>query len=285
MYARFERVRPTSLRALCLACAAYAAVLVSLVCAYSGRLGETLDAWHESSNGWIAPHLVMPLLALAVVSPAVFGLGRLRAADVGWRPAAVASGAALTLLAWLAIQGALWLVVVLRGEEPAWDWRLRDYKLAILASVVVHLAGVGLLEETFFRGYLLPQVFLRVARARSRGVALVAAVAISLGLFVLSHVPRLVMEDKSALELGSALYWTVRFGAVLTLLYLVTGNVFACVGLHALWNAFPMLIEFPPESARHAWWAVTAGLVAAGWGVARFRSRARRTSEACSESG
>ncbi len=166
------------------------------------------------------------------------------------------------------------IVVSQTGQELRWGWQWRGRDGSALASLLDQLIGTSFVEETFFRGFLLPQVFLRASRLWRKGLSLGVAFLISLALFVVSHVPRLLSEaDLAGGSMTESLFWTVRFGSILTLTFLVTRNLFVCVGLHSLWNARPTLIEAPWQSIDRIWWALTFALLIGWWLAALARSR------------
>ena len=137
--------------------------------------------------------------------------------------------------------------------------------------------GAAFLEETFFRGFLLPQVFLQASRVLQRGPALVAALLVSSSLFVLSHVPRLLVEGVTSGAMADELYWIFPWGLMLAVVFLVTRNLSLCVGLHSLWNARPTLIEVPWETAKVIWWILTTTLLLFWWLSRVYRAGQNRS--------
>ena len=248
-------------------------VTCSVVAAYGGLLVLANNVYRElpqafeevelATAGLVSTQLVLPLIALAVVAIPIFGFGRLRANDVGWRRSALLPAAASTVLVWTTMQFFLYLHAVAVGERPVPH---RDWPEGQLAALLGQLGGTALLEETLFRGYLLPQFFLAGTRALRPWLAMVVAVLASLFLFVLSHLPR-YLDEAAILEgtLTDHLLWTLGFGAILTLVFLVTRNVFVCIGLHALYNARPVLVDADWQRVNCIWWVLSALLVLVWW--------------------
>jgi membrane protease YdiL (CAAX protease family) len=102
-------------------------------------------------------------------------------------------------------------------------------------------------EETFFRGFLLPQ--LRIKFAHLNTPAAVAIVASQL-LFALYHLPNLVMGNSGHVgtaptEIAVQLGLDFLIGVVYAALYLLTRNLFLVIGIHALQNAGTSLVATP----------------------------------------
>jgi membrane protease YdiL (CAAX protease family) len=132
----------------------------------------------------------------------------------------------------------------------------------VLGAYFSQLLGNALAEETLMRGILLPQVYIRLARVVSRGAALGGAVVLNLALAVVYHVPGYSLNLAGG-ELIEGLWFVFQFNAFLLAVFLVTRNLFACVGLHALWNVRPMTLEVAWQLQDAAWWVCTALLVVA----------------------
>lgn len=205
-------------------------------------------------------------------------LGGLRWTDVGWRASALVPALIVVGLFWLGSQGSLWFAYEAYGGEPTWGWRWRGQGGSVLAGLHAQLLGNSLVEETLFRGFLLPQVYLRFAPSRSM-VALIVALLATLVLSVLIHVPNYVYEGQLVgVELREALFFVFRFQLALALVFLVTRNLFICVGLHAVWNARPTLIDASWQHLDWSWWFWT-GLLLVGWGACSPRLRRRMTAQ------
>ena len=173
-------------------------------------------------------------LALLVLG-LLFVVGRLRPADVGLRARAVGAGLAFTALYFGLLQLALLAFASLSGSEVVNIWAGVG---ALTAGylLLAQLIGNALYEEIAFRGFLLPQLFVKFRR---RGVtaAIVLAVLVSQSLFALAHVPnRLWVSGLSPADLPGALLPLFLLGIYFAVLYLLTGNLFAAVGVHALTN-------------------------------------------------
>lgn len=265
MWGFLERVRPTSWLALLLSIAAFELVLLSSHPIYDGPVGEFLDRIDVATDGWIGPMLVFPSLSLALMALVLFGIGELRAEDVGWRKPDLLPAFAITVLFWASSQAVLCLEDAQAGYYASWRWS-SEWRGSVLAALCGQVFGNALVEETFYRGLLLPQVFVKTIDRVGRCAALVLATGASLALWTVSHLPMLLRSKHLGGEsLCDGLVWTTCFGLILTLAFLVTRNLFLCVGLHSLWNARVTLIVAPLETRESVWWGLTFLLLALWW--------------------
>lgn len=185
------------------------------------------------------------LARLAGIGLLVLWLGKLRLTDVGLHPARLPAGVLLTALVWIAAQGMTLATSGLgTNVEQHPDWA---DPAAVLGRLARQMLAVSLVEETAYRGYLLPQVFIALA-GRWPGDGRwqwPAALAISQGLFALAHVPFLSYAGLSPAEALSAMPVILVFGVLFSALYLMTGNLFLAVGVHALVTAPTPLFATP----------------------------------------
>jgi membrane protease YdiL (CAAX protease family) len=264
MWAFLARIRAANGLALLVALEGYAAILLWSNQQPRDALGRWLERM-DGSDAWLAP-VAYPLLALILVLFGVVHVGGLRGADLGWRRTAAMQAAVATVLFWLFSQVALrFLGARDDGRLGGLDWTTLPSSY-LVTSFLVHVLGSALAEETFFRGILLPQVYLRCARVVPRALALALAIVVSNALFLLSHVPVLWSQPTLDPGLAGQLLWIGGFGAILTVVFLVSRNVFLCVGLHALWNSRPAVFAVRWEDQEAIWYGLTAVLVV-GWGV------------------
>lgn len=104
----------------------------------------------------------------------------------------------------------------------------------ILTLATLRLVAVSLWEEVLFRGVMIRNAAESFARKWPRTRAVLVAAAISMVVFVLVHVPQnLGVEEMSLARM--ALLW-VTLGGLLTVPYLVTGQLAIPLGLHLTIN-------------------------------------------------
>lgn len=193
-----------------------------------------------------------PVLALSaalriavVVGVIMLWLGNLTWKDIGLVWNRLPAGLALTVATWilaqvLAVVGGLVTTGEIR-EHPTLG--LRQLHLT-LAALISHVLAVSLLEEVAYRGYLLPQIYVRFS-PRRYGLALGGALVLSQGLFALLHIPLLMFAGMATGFLPFAITGVGIMGIAFSLMYLASGNLFFVMGVHTLVTAPTALFAFP----------------------------------------
>jgi CAAX protease family protein len=211
-----------------------------------------------------------PVLGATFVQDALLIAGAaLAVGHVVKRGAAAALGLRPTrfwpAVGWAAVVlGTFWLVsgllVAIFGEPPEQEIteeiKSEDGVLALAGYIGITCLIAPLAEELFFRGLLFP-----VLRAR---VGVTWGVLVSAALFSMVH------------ALGSpveALIVLFVLGAGLCLLYLRTGSLLPCIGLHALNNAISFAATKEMEWPVAVLTVVGSVIVTVGIGLAFVRSR------------
>ena len=284
MTAAFAGIRRSTWSILGLTIVAYACatVVVSAVL-FQGRISERLGSLYVATGFLIQSSLVGGLFSLAVVGIVLFGIGRLRAADVGWSARELGVGLLITLGAWMAINGVLAILAGLGGGvflDTAWK---QPGTSAVVGALIGQLLGNALVEETVFRGFMLPQFYFKAAAKFRHSAALFVAFVGTSALFAASHFPnRLFIQGLT----GSELIWDQAglflMGLVMATAFVVTRSLFAAVGLHALVNEPTPIVRAPSEAVMYAvWGGVTVFLLLTWWlvAVAGKRNRDSRLSE------
>lgn len=234
---------------------------------------EALRRLQASTDGWIAATLVITLTIGLGQLALVFGPGRQRPRDVGWRTSALPAAFAATLVAWLAMNASTLAASLATGtllqRQAGWA------KGGVLpGALIAQLAGTALMEETVFRGWLWPQIALRLSRRLSARTAWIGALLASQGLFALLHVPVRLAGGASMGEVATMVLGLFLVGIVFALLYAATRNLFFVVGLHALGNA-PTLLAEPQGPAPTLVMLGVAVVIATLWAWRRHRGPRR----------
>jgi membrane protease YdiL (CAAX protease family) len=203
----------------------------------SGTLGSLL-----AGPDWKGNLFFYSALLLLAVGGVLFGIGRLRPADVGLERRKLLEGILVTGSIWLLDQ-AIGAISGILTTGPIVDrgWTTKGVAGTLLWAAVMFL-GAALYEEIAFRGFLFPQLYLKF-RGSDR-VRLWTAILASQFLFAIGHVPAHIMIRHLS---GRGLWTTVvvqgLIGVVLVLLYLRTRNLWITVGIHGLVNApTPLLV-------------------------------------------
>jgi len=191
---------------------------------------------------WLSNLLVFAVLLIVAVVGGMFGLGRVQPADVGLRRDKLGEGVIVTVAVWSLMQ-----LIEIAGDvvtsspitiAPSWT---RNGIGSTLAWTGVMFLGAALYEEIAYRGFLFPQLYLKI-RGTHRARLWIALV-LSQVVFAASHIPAHVAVRNLS---GSALWTTVVLqgivGALLVLLYLRTRNLWISIGIHGLANAPTALV-------------------------------------------
>lgn len=192
---------------------------------------------------WLTNTLVFGTLFLVGVVGIVFGLGRLRPADVGLVRGKLAQGILVVICVWILIQVVAAGSALVAGRTVALhrSWTTPGPGPTLLWTMVMFL-GAGLVEEVAMRGFLFPQFALKLPG--SQRARFWTAIVASQSVFALAHIPAHIVIRKLT---GTALLSTVLLqgvaGVLLLLLYLRTRNLWIAVGLHGLANAPTPLVR------------------------------------------
>ncbi len=186
------------------------------------------------------------MVLLIVVGGVIFGLGRQRPADVGLIAARLPEAVVVTVLLWLVTQGLVmagaWTSL---GEIPINPrWAERGITV-VIGALIAQVFGNALAEEIIYRGFLLPQTWLKLRGGllARPGWRLGLAVLLSQSIFALSHIPNRIFNGMTPAEMLPDMLMLLIFGAYYAFLYLRTSNLFIAVGVHALANQPTSLVQ------------------------------------------
>ncbi|MCC6615261.1 MAG: CPBP family intramembrane metalloprotease [Anaerolineae bacterium] len=199
-------------------------------------------------NGTLIVNLV---LAAILVWGVCLKLGFLRAYDVGWIPHQLGIGLMTTLALWTVAQ----LIHLAAGAASNGSVALSPAFAAgqsgvAIGALIGQIFGNALFEELAYRGFLFPQLYLRLHGSGERPwLRFVLTLLISQAIFALVHIPNRLYMGLSAGEIAADLALLTLWGVLFTLLYLHTDNLFIVVGVHALGNAPTTLFATAPALA------------------------------------
>ncbi len=216
-------------------------VVVNLVLFAGGTFRPLASATGGVFTGSLVANLVFIGTLVVLI---ILRFGRLRLYDIGLIPRHIPKGALFVLAIWGAAQ-AIHLIAGLieyGSVTLSADWVNPGLMLGVVLS---QLFGNALFEEIAYRGFLFPQLYLRLKRLASRR-RLVAALLISQGLFALSHIPNRIYLGMTPDEIAVDLLMLLGWGVLYALIYLRTDNLFIVVGIHALGNAPTTLFRTAP---------------------------------------
>ena len=202
------------------------------------------DPIARATGGLINGTLQANLLTILLFSLIVFGWGKLHPADVGLDWTKLGQGFSLTALLWLAMQAIMLLISWLSGEvrlDPTWGERGVP---AVLGALIGQLAGNAFFEEMNYRGFYLSQFYLKLKKVSERR-RMTLAILTMLGLFILSHIPNRIFGGYTLADIPLDFALLFAYGLFFTAIYLLSGNLFLAIGVHALINRPTLLTESP----------------------------------------
>ena len=230
----------------------YIVFLVILVGWILLDLGEVMQPLISASYGLITHLLVLNAIATGVViGVVILWFGGLTAKDIGLKGSQLLEGVTVGLAFWVLVQITQLLIGLAKtgrvAVAPIWA---EEGVGPILGLLLGHLFGTALCEETIFRGFFLPQLWLvlRDRMSSSSKLTVSLAVLISQVLFALMHLP---WQAAKGVDTGSLPFVVLAMlfnGIILAIVYLRTGNLFIAIVIHALGNApTPVLMPFVPS--------------------------------------
>jgi hypothetical protein len=202
----------------------------------------------EWTGGLLNGTLIANLLLLALLVGGVcLWFGRLRPYDIGWLPAQLPSALLFTLSLWGAAQVvhlvAGWAMHGSITLHPAWA----SGTGVVLGVLIGQILGNALFEELAYRGFVFPQLYLRLHGDGERPWhGFLLTLIISQALFALVHIPNRLYLGMSAGEIAADLAMLTGWGVLFTLIYMRTDNLFLVTGVHALGNAPTTLFASMP---------------------------------------
>jgi len=246
----FDRVRETTWTAI--------AVVLTLQVAssffmnavvFQGAVRSALGRLHRATGGLIEPNVIANLVPLTiVVGLGIFVIARLRPSDLGLTQSALPLALGATAGFWLVVQAAFVLLTVARGDtlnfHPAWTDPGAGY---VVGGLLGQFFGNALAEEAVFRGFLFPQLLLKLRRRFSGRTAVGLAALASQVAFAVLHIPNRLLVKGFDLGFALAVDQTLLIvhGLVFLALFVGSRNLLVAVGVHALWNDLAPVIEPP----------------------------------------
>ncbi len=209
--------------------------------------GNTFRPLASATGGLFTGSLLANLVFIGVIlGLIILRFGKLRLYDVGFIPRQIP----LALLATLGFWGIAQVIHLIAGLITYGsvtlnaDWQNPAFMIGL---VLTQILGNALFEEIAYRGFLFPQLYMRLDRLRAApGRRLVLALLISQGAFALSHIPNRIYLGMKPSAIALDLLLLLIWGTIYTLIYLRTDNLFIVVGIHALGNTPTTLFKTAP---------------------------------------
>lgn len=241
MEQRFASVRRAKWSVLVVFWLAY--VTMAFVLLNSTLLDTPVAALSHATAGLVNFTLLANLLMLALTAVILFGWGRLRPSDVGLEWRKLPAGLLAVGLIWLALQGVGLLCSQLFHGSAIWHPQWEAYPTAVVIGWLNGtLFGVAVVEEIGFRGFLIPQFWVRL-NGRWR---LATAVVLSQLSFAAMHIPQLIHEQLPPAAFASRAGMVFLLGVVFALIYLLSDNLFIAMAFHGLHDSPTLLFNSNP---------------------------------------
>ena len=206
-----------------------------------------LRALEQATDGLVQHHLISSLIVFVAFAIILKRFGKLSLVDIGFDHKQIRGALLFTLVIWLLAQSVHILSALMDSGDLQWHNKWN----AGLTRPIVFLLGmfvVGLWEELFFRGFWVPQFYVRFQTRMSASQAAITAVIITQILFGVGH----VFSDIGANSINShtpeRFFSTAMHGVFFLGAWLATGNLLIAVGIHALGNAPTTVFASPLSS-------------------------------------
>jgi membrane protease YdiL (CAAX protease family) len=196
------------------------------------------------SRGLINQTLIAGALELLIlVGIVLLRVGKLSLADLGISLRSWSGPLLLVALLWILVQ-VVTMVLDLTSAAPLKlnpDWETGG--TVVVGAFLAQIFGNSLVEEIGFRGFLFPQLLLRLQEfLKDPKGSFLLALFLSQGLFALYHLPILVYRGSGPTEILMSLPVDLLIGSYFAFIYLKTRNLLYVVGVHALIDApLPLL--------------------------------------------
>lgn len=236
-----ERSRPVSLVIIVAFWVLHIAfnALNNLVLFNTGIYDPLMSATAGLINATLQANLLMILVLIGGV---LVVWAKQRPHDLGLIWSGLPRALGLTVLVWVLAQGALALTASLNGYPiaiaPAWS---QLGVTVVLGMLLGQVFGNALFEEISYRGFMLPQMYHKL-RVSPPWLRVLAALLVSQALFALIHVPSWIASGQDILANVPRI---VMLGVFFALFYVVTGDIFLSIGVHALGNRPTALVATP----------------------------------------
>lgn len=196
----------------------------------------------------LAALVIFSSIFVVAIGGCAIVFGGLRPRDVGLRLSKIPEAMAVVVCIWIVIQAAHAVAGLLSPESLQWDAALQRFGVTDrLLWLAVMLLGTALAEETIFRGFFFPQLYLKCSGS-TRRCFWIAAISSGI-LFGLFHVPRhIVLSDINAIGISVRVLFHALGGLLATVIYLRTRNLWLMIGLHGIENAPTRLVKSPMPS-------------------------------------
>jgi uncharacterized protein len=232
----FRENKKISTKSLIMFFAAFTAFTIGIIAFVFGP--GLLDGLTELTNG-LVQRALLPNIAIILVF--IYGLlimhGKFKPSDLGLEREKLFQAIWIIALVILMLQVISTAVGIISYKTLTLGnlWS-KVSGSAALGILICQLLVVAVQEEIIFRGFLMPQVYLRIKKDKYI-VRMGLSVVISQGLFAVWHIPIRIFSGMSPVSTIISIFTVFLLGIIFALIYIRTGNIFIAMGMHGLWNA------------------------------------------------
>lgn len=217
---------------------AKAAPLGALAFVIAGSLGAALSFYWR-------PGVLSILMTLGVViALGIFAWGCQRPDDLGLGGTGVIPGLVYGVLYWLSLQAAVMAAAPWYGGPARLDPQLTTGAwMAFAGPLIDQLIFFASAEEIVYRGFLLPQIYLRLQERIPKPLALSGSALLCSVFFAVLHIPHRLKEGIAGQELVFSILLLVIAGCFFCGIYLLTRNLLTVILVHGLSNSPTLLYD------------------------------------------
>jgi uncharacterized protein len=236
MIKSFEESKKVSIKFLIMFFAAFTVFTIGIIAFVYGS--GILNGLTELTKG-LVQRALLPNIAIILIF--VYGLlilyRKLKPRELGLEREKVLQAAFVIALVILILQISSTVISIISDKTLTLGnlWSKVSISTA-LGILICQLLVVAVQEEIIFRGFLMPQVYLRIKKDNYI-MRMILALVISQGLFAIWHIPIRVFSGMSLISTTISLITVFMLGIIFALIYIRTDNIFIAMGIHGLWNA------------------------------------------------
>ena len=198
------------------------------------------------TSGLVNPGtLVCTVSFVIIVWGIIIRQGKIQITDLGWKRQNLVRAILYVFLIWLAIQSIVAIVSYFVKGNISINPRWQEKGIKVVIGFLISSVAAAAYEETIFRGFLLPQMYLYLEKVSSQTPRkrIIMAIVIHAVIWALAHLPyRISAGAANILEEQLVL---IFIGILAATFYVWTQNIFLIIGFHALGNAPTLIFEVP----------------------------------------
>ena len=205
----------------------------------------------QATSGLILPTLVFYLLSILLIVIILFILfGKLKLKDLGIELAKIRQAFLVLILLWIIINIVFAISSLIVDGAVNWHSSWNEKGILVVIGVFLgQIFGNAFYEEIAFRGFLLPQLYLKLNGFYKNSIKkkILLALILSQLYFALIHIPHRLANDIHGSALIIDLIVTFIMGIIFALYYLRTKNLLLVIGIHSILNYPTALVASPVD--------------------------------------